>query len=85
MSSMPVELLRIELGCSEIMLKKLFGSNLISFKKRKINIIVNKFVNKDENKKNNGKHEIINIEKKWFRLPFFNSFNSSNISIKIFF
>ena len=41
-----------------------FGVNLISFKKRKINIIVNKFVNKDENKKNNGKHEIINIEKK---------------------
>ena len=38
-----------------------FGLNLISLKKRKINIIVNKFVNKDENKKNNGKQEIIII------------------------
>ena len=39
-----------------------FGFNLTSLKKRKINIIVNKFVNKDENKKNNGKQEIIIIE-----------------------
>jgi len=38
-----------------------FGFNLISLKKRKINIIVNKFVNKGENKKNNGKQEIIII------------------------
>ena len=38
-----------------------FVFNLISLKKRKINIIVNKFVNKDENKKNNGKQEIIII------------------------
>ena len=38
-----------------------FSFNLISLKKRKINITVNKFVNKDENKKNNGKQEIIII------------------------
>ena len=30
--------------------------------KRKINIIVDRFINKDENKKKIGKMEIINIE-----------------------
>jgi len=41
-----------------------FGVNLISFKKKKINIIVNKFVNKDENKKKIGKKEMISTEQK---------------------
>ena len=39
-----------------------FGLNLISFKKKKINITVNKFVSKDENKIKIGKQEIISIE-----------------------
>ena len=64
---------------------KLLGFNLISLKKRKINTIVKKFVNKDENKKNNGKQEIIIIEQKLFRFFFLNLFNSLNIGTKIFF
>ena len=64
---------------------KLLGFNLISLKKRKINTIVKKFVNKDENKKNNGKQDIIIIEQKLFRFFFLNLFNSLNISTKIFF
>ena len=64
---------------------KLLGFNLISLKKRKINTIVKKFVNKDENKKNNGKQDIIIIEQKLFRFFFLNLFNSLNIGTKIFF
>tara|TARA_B100001059_G_C17652092_1_gene485020 strand:+ start:416 stop:748 length:333 start_codon:yes stop_codon:yes gene_type:complete len=64
---------------------KLLGFNLISLKKRKINTIVKKFVNKDENKKNNGKQDIIIIEQKLFRFFFLNLFNSLNINTKIFF
>ena len=64
---------------------KLLGFNLISLKKRKINTIVKKFVNKDENKKNNGKQDIIIIEQKLFRFFFLNLFNSLNIGTKLFF
>ena len=48
-------------------------------------MIVNRFVNNDENKKNNGKQEMISIEKKRLKLFFLNLFNSLNISARIFF
>jgi|TARA_Y100000389_G_C17402320_1_gene486034 hypothetical protein len=64
---------------------KFFSLNFILFKKRKISMIVNRFVNNDENKKNNGKQEMISIEKKRLKLFFLNLFNSLNISARIFF
>tara|TARA_B100001063_G_scaffold72896_1_gene67102 strand:- start:212 stop:496 length:285 start_codon:yes stop_codon:yes gene_type:complete len=64
---------------------RFFGLNFILFKKRKISMIVNRFVNNDENKKNNGKQEMISIEKKRLKLFFLNLFNSLNISARIFF
>ena len=48
-------------------------------------MIVKRFVNNDENKKNNGKQEMISIETKRFKLFFLNVFNSLNISVRIFF
>ena len=47
---------------------RFFGLNLSLFKKRKISMIVNKFVNNEENNKNNGKQEMISIEKKRLKL-----------------
>tara|TARA_B110001452_G_scaffold257066_1_gene250936 strand:+ start:358 stop:642 length:285 start_codon:yes stop_codon:yes gene_type:complete len=64
---------------------RFFGLNLSLFKKRKISMIVNKFVNNEENNKNNGKQEMISIEKKRLKLFFLNLFNLLNISARIFF
>ena len=64
---------------------RFFGSNLSLFKKRKISMIVNRFVNNEENNKNNGKQEMISIEKKRLKLFFLNLFNLLNISARIFF